>query len=125
MPEILVNKIIQILSFWTAAASTSSQEIQLNFIPDEVIVRSASVFVSTGGAPTVYGVQTNLPINQPKGIIIYHSNQQPQVPMEIHYQLKQPINGTYTFNLYSPVNDILSPIITGQVILILDFIKYK
>lgn len=128
MPYIVERKNILINQYFAAASASTTRDIQLSFIPDEVIVKYAGCYITTGAAtPPLYGFQTDL-ISENNGYIYYQRNMTNVIEntlVNLTYSLQRPINGTFTFRLVDLTTPIVSPAITGDMVLHLEFIKYS
>lgn len=58
--EIEARKTVLVYQRFAAANGQLSQQILVPFVPDEVIVKVGSLFVSSGGAPSLAAIQTDL-----------------------------------------------------------------
>ena len=105
-------------------------KINIPFIPDEMIVKSFS-FIDHGSAmatPFVI-INTNLiDTGNLMGFCVatadnnFNTN---LVPLDLHFDIKKAVNGTYTFNLLSSNGDYIPDVINGSLIIHLEFISYQ
>jgi hypothetical protein len=113
--NVTISTVLNNVSSWISP-------INVNFIPDVVIVRSILFSGGIDGtAPGAYIVSSNL-CTQNNGILGSFTENFVTIS-QISYILKNPINGTHTFQILDTVKNLAQ--ITGDICINLDFIKYK
>ena len=117
MPEVELTKIISVSS---VADEVFRQTIDIDFIPDEMIVRSISYY-NDGTEGTVGYIWTDLVDGNILGTYLDS--------ITIHcpgtrFIIKKPIRGVYTFQMRNLQNEI-NLLIGGELLIILEFVKYK
>jgi hypothetical protein len=113
-----VRKNINVHTTFNAVSSFTFTIDRVDFIPDEVIVRGInySPAVNEVGITLLY---TNL-VNDHIGSFFQNFYIKPN----LHFPLKKPVKGTYTFQIQTVLGDLYAGRV-GDISIDLEFVKYK
>lgn len=120
MSKILRQSINLLLTFNLTGTVPFALGKPLNFIPDELIIRSVHYF-NDGTEAGISTLETNMIDNIPAIANIIDSRD-PFCPNSV-FPVNRPIRGTYTMTFYNNLGN-LDITRQGQLAILLEFIKY-
>ena len=111
-----------VVSFPFNDESSFSQDINIDFIPDEVIVKLVQ-YDTADDQVTVSGIYSDL-VSDFLASFIWKSS---IIPTNLTFTLRKPIRGKYNFQLLEKnnANNLVESNVTGQLWIHLEFVKYR
>lgn len=106
-------------------AATFRQDINIQFVPDEVILRGICYYDNTNAANSdIYTIKSSLINNEEIATFGRQENNTTFQKMNSSFILRRPVQGSYYFTVIDFVNDEIEGI-TFTMTLALEFIQYE
>lgn len=124
MPVIEEHK--NVLISYSGTEDTFAVSINIDFVPDEVILKGITSYLDNTGSGVVSVIKTDL-VNE-KFLGFFNDANTVSSVNDAVFTLKKPIRGTYTFQILSigaGVNNYALYTTGADLSIHLDFVKYK
>lgn len=141
MPQVLIRKNITLIGSFISPLTEFSENIQVPFQPDEIIIKGISICTSPTNVDRFCLLQSNLIKDQYIMLLPLYQGFQytsaegpPAVfsnainntfyPLDLHYTCDQPINSNYTLKVTNPFT-LTNSDVDFDICVNIEFVKYK